>query len=104
MKRLAFRMKLFKGSEEEYRRRHDALWPELKDCLKKAGIMEYSIFLDPETCDLFGFMKVTDEEQLDRLSDQPVMQKWWVYMKDLMETGPGDVPVTVALQEVFYLP
>ena len=44
MARVAFRMKLYKGSENEYRKRHDELWPELEQLLKSTGISEYSIF------------------------------------------------------------
>ncbi|MBD0350176.1 MAG: L-rhamnose mutarotase, partial [Flavisolibacter sp.] len=48
MQRVAFKMKLFKGCEEEYRKRHDEIWNELKYLLKQAGIKDYSIFLDEE--------------------------------------------------------
>jgi L-rhamnose mutarotase len=43
---LAFRMQLKPGVAAEYERRHDALWPDLADALRKAGIHDYSIFLD----------------------------------------------------------
>ena len=46
MHRVAFKMKLFPGKEEEYKKRHDELWPDLEQLLKQAGISEYSIFLD----------------------------------------------------------
>ena len=97
-------MKLFKGSEAEYKRRHDALWPELKTLLKQAGIKDYSIFLDEETNILFGYLTISDAAQLDELPDHPVMQKWWEYMKDIMETNDDSSPVNVSLKEVFYLP
>jgi L-rhamnose mutarotase len=49
MQRIAFKMKLFDGCEDEYKKRHDAIWPQLKTLLKKTGIEDYSIFLDKET-------------------------------------------------------
>lgn len=104
MQRVAFKMKLFKGSEAEYRRRHDELWPELKTLLKQAGIKDYSIFLDEETNILFGYLTISDTAQLDELPDHPVMQKWWKYMKDIMETNDDNSPVNIPLKEVFYLP
>jgi len=104
MKRIAFKMKLFKGQEREYHRRHDAIWPELKTLLKTTGIEDYSIFLDEETNILFGVLKVGDETNLDRLPAHPVMRKWWSYMKDLMETNEDNSPVSTRLKEVFYLP
>jgi L-rhamnose mutarotase len=104
MQRVAFKMKLFKGSEEEYKRRHDALWPELKTLLKEAGIKDYSIFLDEETNALFGYLTISDIAQLDELPKHPVMKKWWAYMKDIMETNEDNSPVNISLKEVFYLP
>ena len=104
MQRVAFKMKLFKGAEAEYKRRHDELWPELKTLLKQAGIKDYSIFLDEETNILFGYLTINDATQLDELPDHPVMQKWWKHMKDIMETNDDNSPVNIPLKEVFYLP
>ncbi len=102
--RIAFKMKLCQGCEAEYKRRHYVLWPELQTLLKQSGIKEYSIFLDGETNDLFGYLTIDDATRLDTLPHQPVMQKWWAYMKDIMETNDDDSPVTIPLKEVFYLP
>jgi L-rhamnose mutarotase len=104
MKRIAFKMQLFKGCEEEYKKRHDELWPELHSLLKDTGISEYSIFLDESTNSLFGVLKVSDELSLDKLPEQPVMKRWWAYMKDMYETHEDNSPVSLPLKEVFYLP
>ena len=104
MSRVAFKMKLFKGCETEYKKRHDALWPELEVLLKEAGIKDYSIFLDEETNTLFGCLTIDDEKKLADLPSQPVMKKWWAYMKDIMETNEDNSPVNIPLKEVFYLP
>ncbi|MET0394099.1 MAG: L-rhamnose mutarotase [Chitinophagaceae bacterium] len=104
MKRIAFKMKLHHGQEEEYRKRHDAIWPELKALLEEAGVSDYSIFLDAETNSLFGVLKIGNEQALDLLPQQPVMKRWWSYMKDIMEANADDSPVSTPLQEVFYLP
>ena len=97
-------MKLLAGFEAEYKRRHDALWPELAALLKGTGIQEYSIFLEEQTNDLFGYLTITDPARLDELPLQPVMQKWWAAMKDIMETNEDHSPVTSPLKEVFYFP
>src|SRR5690349_11186029 len=103
MPRLAFKMLLHPGQKEEYKRRHDELWPELNDLLKANGIEDYSIFLDEETNSLFGVLKVQDEKMMDNLPGNPVMQKWWSYMKDIMASNPDNSPVSIPLKEVFYL-
>ena len=104
MERVAFKMKLFKGKELEYKKRHDEIWPELSELLDEKGVREYSIFLDEETDSLFGFLKIPDTKKLDELPSHPVMKKWWAYMKDIMESHPDNSPVSVPLKEVFYLP
>src|SRR5688500_8258987 len=104
MTRRAFKMQLHRGFEEEYRRRHDNLWPDLKDLLKKHGVSEYSIYLDEDTNTLFGVMQVEDPAQLENMPEHPVMKKWWAYMRDIMDTNPDNSPVSIPLKEVFYLP
>lgn len=104
MKRLAFKMQLFKGCEEEYKKRHDEIWPELQSLLKESGISAYSIFLDKTTGSLFGVLQVEDPAMLDKLPSTPVMQRWWKYMADIMETNADHSPVSIPLDEVFYLP
>jgi len=98
---IAFRMNLNPGMKAEYKRRHDEIWPELSALLKASGIREYSIFLDDT--DLFGVLDIDDPKILDELPKQPVMQKWWAYMADIMETNPDNSPVSIPLKEVFYL-
>lgn len=96
-------MKLLPGFEAEYKKRHDEIWPELVTLLKEAGIHEYSIFLDKEN-NLFAIMKVENEVATNNLPDYPVMKKWWNFMKDIMETNTDNSPVSLPLEEVFYLP
>ncbi len=104
MTRVAFKMKLFRGCEVEYARRHSAIWPELQQLLKSTGVSTYSIFLDEETNILFGVLTIDDPLKLDALPHHPVMQKWWDHMKDIMESNPDHSPVSFPLKEVFYLP
>ena len=104
MHRIAFKMQLFKGFEQEYKKRHDEIWPELQSLLKESGIADYSIFLDETTNSLFGVLKAEDPAALNNLPSNPIMQKWWAYMKDIMESNPDNSPVSIPLKEVFYLP
>lgn len=104
MERRAFKMQLHKGFEEEYKRRHDQLWPELKELLKTNGISQYSIYLDESTNTLFGVMLVDDPAHLDAMREHPVMKKWWAYMQDIMDANTDSSPVSIPLKEVFYLP
>ena len=103
MQRLAFKMHLNQGQKEEYKKRHDEIWPELKKLLKDAGVSEYSIFLDDETNTLFAFQKVSGNAGSQNLGETEIVQKWWKYMSDIMKTNADNSPVTVELEEVFYM-
>ncbi|MBS7544161.1 L-rhamnose mutarotase [Ancylobacter oerskovii] len=103
MEKIAFKMKLLPGQAEEYRRRHDALWPELRALLKDAGIRDYSIHLDRETGLLFATLWRSADHGMDALPEHPVMRRWWSHMADIMETRPDSSPVSVPLETVFHL-
>ena len=103
MKRVAFKMYLKEGFKEEYRRRHDELWPEVRDLLKKAGISDYSIFLDEETHTLFAFQKQGGNQGSQDLGKQDIVRRWWKYMSDIMVTHPDNSPVSQSLEEVFFM-
>ncbi|MFV0333062.1 MAG: L-rhamnose mutarotase [Tropicimonas sp.] len=102
--RYAFRMRLNPGCEGEYKRRHDAIWPELVALLKAAGVSDYSIHFDAETGLLFGVLWREEGHGMDRLPDSPVMQRWWAHMADIMEVRPDNEPVSVPLETVFHMP
>lgn len=102
MQRNAFTMKLKPGCEAEYQRRHDEIWPELSAELSKAGISDYSIFLDEQTLTLFAVQKLADGHTADDLPQTAIVKKWWAYMADLMETNPDNSPVCQPLREVFH--
>jgi len=103
MEKVAFRMTLNPGALDEYRKRHDEIWPELAALLKEAGVEDYSIHYDPETRALFAVMW-RRPSGTDALPDHPVMKRWWAHMADIMEAHPDNRPVEVALQTVFHLP
>jgi L-rhamnose mutarotase len=102
-KRIGFKMKLIPGFVEEYKKRHDDLWPELHKLLKDHGISEYSIFFDEETNILFAFQKQAGDQGSQDLGHTEIVQKWWKYMSDIIETNPDKSPVTTMLEEVFYM-
>ncbi len=103
MSRVAFKMYLNEGQKEIYKKRHNEIWPELKALLKEAGVSEYSIFLDEENNTLFAFQKVSGEGGSQDLGKTEIVQKWWEFMADVMKTNSDNSPVSVELEEVFYM-
>ena len=100
---VAFKMKLKPGFEEEYKKRHAAIWPELSKLLKESGVSDYSIFLDDETNTLFAVQNVAGDRGSQDLGKNPIVKKWWAYMADIMDTNADFSPVTTPLQQVFHL-
>ena len=102
MEKYAFRMWLNPGMTEEYKARHDAIWPELSALLTDAGVSDYSIHLDRETGLLFGVLWRRDDHGMDALPLHPVMRRWWDYMADIMDVNPDNSPVEVPLVPMFH--
>ncbi|MDD3321563.1 MAG: L-rhamnose mutarotase [Paludibacter sp.] len=103
MTRSAFKMFLKPGFEAEYEKRHNEIWSELKKLLKDAGVYDYSIFWDKETNVLFAVQKNSEDGGSQDLGSTEIVQKWWAYMADIMETNPDNSPVSIPLPELFYM-
>ncbi len=96
-------MKLKPGRISEYKKRHDELWPDLHKLLKETGLSEYSIFFDEESHILFAFQKQRGDLGSQDLGNTEIVQRWWEYMADIMETNPDNSPVSTPLKEVFFM-
>lgn len=103
MIRKSFKMQLYEGMAEEYERRHNQLWPEMKDMIHEYGGHNYSIFLDKETNVLYGYIEIEEEERWAKSADTPINRKWWDFMADIMDTNPDNSPVSIDLSPVFHL-
>lgn len=103
MVRRAFKMSVNKDSYDEYKKRHDELWPEMTELLRKHGSSNYSIFLDEETGCLFGYVEILDVEMWNKISETEICKKWWSYMRDIMPSNPDNSPISLELKEVFHL-
>jgi L-rhamnose mutarotase len=103
MIRKAFLMTLNPGFREEYERRHNPIWPELREVLKEHGVHNYSIFLDNDSDKLFAYAEIESEERWQQIAETESCRRWWSYMKELMLTNEDHSPVSATLSEVFHL-
>ncbi len=103
MIRRAFRMSVLPGREAEYARRHQPIWRELEDTLLAHGVRTYSIYLDPDSRDLFAYVEYDSEERWAAVAGTDVCRRWWRHMREMMPTNPDDSPITRPLDEVFHL-
>jgi len=91
------------GQEQEYERRHRPIWKELEETLKNHGVHNYSIYLHPQTRQLFGYAEIEDEAKWNAIAAMPICKKWWAHMKDLMPSNPDNSPKSSELREVFHI-
>ena len=103
MIRKAFVMQVNPDQHDEYRKRHDPIWPELEATLKSHGVHNYSIFLDQETNQLFGYVEIDDESLWQNIAQTDVCRKWWSHMQEIMPSNPDDSPISKDLQEIFHI-
>lgn len=103
MIRKSFVMNVFEQYYEEYEKRHEELWPELKEAIFTHGATSYSIFLLKDTGQLFGYLEIESEGKWAELANTEICKKWWDYMEPLMETNPDNSPVTIDLTCVFHI-
>jgi len=101
--RKGFVMSVSPGQAEEYRRRHNPIWPELEATLKEHGVSSYSIFLHPQTYQLFAYAEIEDEQKWNAIAQTDVCRRWWAYMKEIMPSNPDNSPIAADLQEVFHI-
>ncbi|EUJ25824.1 L-rhamnose mutarotase [Listeria grayi] len=103
MERIAEIMYLYPGNQQDYKKRHDELWPEMKAALKQHGASNYSIFLDKETDTLFAYLEVPDKAAYKKIAETEICRKWWAYMAPIMKSNPDNSPISKELQSVFFL-
>ena len=98
-----FKMKLYNGMEKEYEKRHNQLWPEMKELIHQHGGRNYSIFLDNDTMTLYAYIEIEDENLWNQAAHTIVNRKWWDFMADIMETNSDNSPISKDLKMVFHL-
>ena len=102
MEKYAWKATVKEGKRDEYILKHNKIWQRMKDVLKEAGIVNYSIW----TCgnELFGYYECEKgiEFAANVQKNSPVVAEWDEYMRDVMVMERD--PVTGAqplLEKVF---
>jgi L-rhamnose mutarotase len=103
MIRKAFLMSVNPNAHAEYERRHQPIWDDLTNVLKNHGVTNYSIYLDEETSQLFGYAEIESEERWNAIAETDECRRWWAYMRDIMSSNEDNSPVSRELEEVFHL-
>ena len=104
MEKYAWKATVIEGKLEEYVKRHDEIWDEMKEVLEKAGIVNYTIWNVGN--ELFGYYECEKgvEYAAKVQNESEVVDRWNEYMKDVMVMEMD--PVTKAqplLEQVFFM-
>lgn len=94
MERACFTFAIYPGKEQEYRRRHDEIWPELVDELKAAGISNYTLFRRGQQVIAYCECEPDARTAFGRVGQTEVNQRWSEWFEDVIVelTGPdGDL-------------
>ncbi len=105
MKRVGFILKVKEELIDEYKRRHEQVWPEMLDALRRAGWGNYSLFLRDDGM-LFGYFETPETFQvaLEGMSKEDVNERWQAEMSPFFEgTGGHADEMMEELVEVFHL-
>ncbi len=105
MKRICFCLQVKRDRLDEYRTRHQAVWPEMQEALRQTGWHNYSLFLRDDGL-LIGYVETPDfERALALMAATDVNRRWQEWMSDFFEGIPGrkaDEQMQV-IPEVFHL-
>ena len=84
MSHYAWVLEVRPGEEEDYKKRHDEIWPDMVEMLSEAGLRNYNIFRHGLT--LFGYFETDDlKKSIDHIAKSEVNKKWGEYMAPIMK-------------------
>jgi L-rhamnose mutarotase len=105
MQRICFQLRVRPDRVEEYVRRHEVVWPEMRGALAAAGWHNYSLYLVPPGT-VIGYLECEDFVDARRAMEQTeVNARWQLDMAPFFEGLEGRRPDEgmVPLREIFHL-
>ncbi|MDR1078011.1 MAG: L-rhamnose mutarotase [Propionibacteriaceae bacterium] len=107
MRRVGFQLRVAPDQIEEYKRRHAAVWPDMREALSRSGWHNYSIFLRPDGL-LFGYVEVPQSLSAAQaaMASEEVNARWQTWMADLFADNADGTPadqMMLELEEIFHL-
>ena len=88
MQRVCLTFRLVSGREDEYRRRHVTVWPELEEAIKAEGIVSSAVYVTGDTVVVLVEHPSDIGGALERLGATEVNARWSEYFADVMATQP----------------
>lgn len=101
MQRTCFTFEIVAGQEEEYDRRHQAVWPELEAALRAAGVRNYTIFRRGRTVIAYAECEPDAATAFGKVGETDVNQRWNDWFAGVLAVLPSEGLATVP--EVWHL-
>ncbi len=106
MRRFGMVIRLKPEKVEEYKELHRNVWPEVLKTIKDCHIANYTIFYKDGY--LFSYYEYTGddyEEDMKKMAEDPITQKWWALCKPCQEPLPTrkEGEWWAEMEEVFHL-
>lgn len=103
MERVCFTFELYEGVEEEYKRRHDEIWPELVADIKAAGFSNYSLFRRGSQIVAYAEVDPDLATAMSKLASSDANARWSAWFEDLIVNLTDAKGRLMSMQEVWHL-
>ncbi|MCK6579410.1 MAG: L-rhamnose mutarotase [Anaerolineae bacterium] len=104
MQRVGFLLQVKKDRIDEYKRHHEAVWPEMLAALRRTGWRNYSLFMRDDGL-LFGYFEAEESfvASLDGMAQEAINLQWQEFMGPYFEAISGRPDQSmITLEEVFH--
>ncbi len=103
MERVCFTFEIHPGTEAEYKKRHDEIWPELVEAIKSAGQANYSLFRQGTT--IIGYVECHPDAAtaFGKIAATDVNARWQEWFKDVIVSLTDEHGELQRLEEVWHL-
>jgi L-rhamnose mutarotase len=103
VQRVCFLMQVIEGREEEYRRRHDEIWPELVAALRGAGVRNYSLFRRGSTVIAYAECEPDAATAFGEVGATEVNARWSAWFEDVLAEQAGPDGALIEAAEVWHM-
>ena len=103
MERLCFTFEIRPGTEDEYKRRHDEIWPELVEAIKTAGMANYSLFRRGTTIVGYAECEESVAASFTKLGPLDVTRRWAEWFREIIVSLTDESGNLYRLDEVWHL-
>lgn len=103
MERFCFTFEIYEGMEEEYKRRHDEIWPELVEVIQASGLRNYSLFRRGTQVVAYGEAHPDVATAFGKVGESDANARWAAWFEDVIVNLTDSKGRLLSLEEVWHL-